>query len=57
METGNINNTVDKVNLLLKQLESKNEVNINKKTIEEDNNENNDDDEDIEKYLKSLESK
>ena len=57
LETGNINNTVDKVNLLLKQLESKNEVNINKKTIEEDNNENNDDDEDIEKYLKSLESK
>ena len=56
LETGNINNTVDKVNLLLKQLESKNEVNINKKSIEEDNNENNDD-EDIEKYLKSLESK
>ena len=56
LETGNINNTVDKVNLLLKQLEAKNEVNINKKSIEEDNNENNDD-EDIEKYLKSLESK
>ena len=55
LETGNINNTVDKVNLLLKQLEEKNDSdNVNNKNkIEEDD----DEDEDIEKYLKSLENK
>ena len=57
IETGNINNTVDKVNRLLKQLEEKNisnnNNNKNKNVIEEDI----DEDEDIEKYLKSLESK
>ena len=54
LETGNINNTVDKVNLLLKQLEEKNDSdNVNNKNkIEEDD----DEDEDIEKYLKSLEN-
>ena len=57
IETGNINNTVDKVNRLLKQLEEKNisnnNNNKNKNVIEEDI----DEDEDIEKYLKSLENK
>ena len=56
IETGNINNTVDKVNRLLKQLEEKNDDNNNNKNknvIEEDI----DEDEDIEKYLKSLENK
>ena len=58
-EIGNANNTVDKVNLLLKQLEAKSEeknINgniINKEEIDEENNE----DEDIEKYLESLENK
>ena len=58
-EIGNANNTVDKVNLLLKQLEAKTEeknINgniINKEEIDEENNE----DEDIEKYLESLENK
>jgi hypothetical protein len=52
MEIGNTNNTLNKVNLLLKQLEGNNENN------KEDNNEDNDDeDEDIQKYLKSLENK
>ena len=56
IETGNINNTVDKVNRLLEQLEEKNDDNNNNKNknvIEEDI----DEDEDIEKYLKSLENK
>ena len=57
IETGNINNTVDKVNRLLKQLEEKNisnnNNNKNKNVIEEDI----DEDEDIKKYLKSLENK
>ena len=55
-EIGNTNNTLDKVNLLLKQLEGNNSLkndNNNKEEIEEDI----DEDEDIQKYLKSLESK
>ena len=55
-EVGNTNNTLDKVNLLLKQLEGNNSLkndNNNKEEIEEDI----DEDEDIQKYLKSLESK
>lgn len=54
-EIGNTNNTLDKVNLLLKQLEGNNNLknNENKEEIEEDI----DKDEDIQKYLKSLESK
>ena len=55
-EIGNTNNTLDKVNLLLKQLEGSNSLkndNNNKEEIEEDI----DEDEDIQKYLKSLESK
>ena len=54
IETGNINNTVDKVNSLLKQLEEKNDDNNNNKNVIE---EDIDEDEDIEKYLKSLENK
>ena len=48
--------TLDKVNLLLKQLEGNNDLknNNNKDDIEE---EDIDEDEDIQKYLKSLESK
>ena len=55
-EIGNTNNTLDKVNLLLKQLEGNNSIknNNNKDDIEE---EDIDEDEDIQKYLKSLESK
>ena len=55
-EIGNTNNTLDKVNLLLKQLEGNNSIknNNNKEEIEE---EDIDEDEDIQKYLKSLESK
>ena len=55
-EIGNTNNTLDKVNLLLKQLEGNNDLknNNNKDVFEE---EDIDEDEDIQKYLKSLESK
>ena len=55
-EIGNTNNTLDKVNLLLKQLEGNNCIknNNNKDDFEE---EDVDEDEDIQKYLKSLESK
>jgi hypothetical protein len=54
-EIGNANNTLDKVNLLLKQLEGNNNLknDNNKDDIEEDI----DEDEDIQKYLKSLENK
>ena len=55
-EIGNTNNTLDKVNLLLKQLEGNENNAINDKdNIDEDDNE--DIDGDIQQYLKSLEDK
>ena len=55
-EIGNTNNTLDKVNLLLKQLEgNENNANNDKDNIDEDDNE--DIDGDIQQYLKSLEDK
>ena len=54
-DIGNTNNTLDKVNLLLKQLEGNNNANNSKEVIEEENNE--EVDEDIQNYLKSLENK
>ena len=56
MEVGNTNNTLNKVNLLLKKLEGNNDdKKINNEIEDEDNND--DDEEDIQKYLKSLEDK
>ena len=54
MEVGNTNNTLNKVNLLLKKLEGNGDDKKNNEIEDEDNN---DDDEDIQKYLKSLEDK
>ena len=55
-EIGNTNNTLDKVNLLLKQLEGNNSIK-NNNNIDDFEEEDVDEDEDIQKYLKSLESK
>ena len=54
-EIGNANNTLDKVNLLLKQLEGNN--NLKNDNNKDDFEEDIDEDEDIQKYLKSLENK
>ena len=56
MEIGN--NTLEKVNLLLKQLEGNDNLNNNNKDeIENDENIDEDEDKDIQNYLKSLENK
>lgn len=55
-EIGNTNNTLDKVNLLLKQLEG-NSIETNNKDDNNEKDKNDEIDKDIQKYLKSLEDK